>query len=83
MEHAPIQGAQWFNGLERAVQSLRVDPERCPRAPESKEFQEDLRELFYGRRRGVYRILFRVDETAKRVDVLHIRHGAKEPLRKR
>jgi plasmid stabilization system protein ParE len=30
VERAPQQGANWFNGLERAVLSLGEHPERCP-----------------------------------------------------
>src|SRR5262245_29661337 len=59
IERAPLHGPEWFNGLHAAIQSLRENPERCSRAPESKAFKEDIRQLLYGKRRGVYRVLFR------------------------
>jgi hypothetical protein len=38
----------------------------------------ELRELLFGKRRGVYRILFVVD--GRTVNILHIRHTASGPL---
>ena len=82
ISRAPHRGPMWFNGLEAAVASLAENPQRCHRAPEAKEFDEDIRQLLYGKRHGTYRILFRIDESAKRVDILHIRHGSQEHLRR-
>jgi mRNA-degrading endonuclease RelE of RelBE toxin-antitoxin system len=36
--------------------------------------------LLYGRKPHVYRVIYRVLEKQKRVDVLHIRHGARQDL---
>jgi plasmid stabilization system protein ParE len=39
-----------------------------------------VRQLFYGRRRNRYRILFTVKEDT--VQVLRVRHGARAPIRR-
>lgn len=66
----------WFSGLERAILSLEELPTRCPAIPENP----DLRHLLYGRRPDVYRIIYAADHHSRVVTVLHIRHGAQEPL---
>ena len=68
--------AVWFNGLERAIDSLGRAPERVGMALENPE----LRRLLYGKKPHVYRILFSIDEPAQRVVVLHIRHGARKSV---
>jgi plasmid stabilization system protein ParE len=75
---SPANAARWRLGLLEAVRSLSQQPTRCPLAPESVAFQQDIRQLIYGRRGGVYRVLFVIgDET---VSILHIRHAAREFL---
>ncbi len=54
-------------------------PARCPLAPENDEFEEEIRELLYGKRQHRYRILFTI--RGETVIVLHIRHGAREHLK--
>jgi toxin ParE1/3/4 len=76
---APQQGAKWFNGLERAVQSLADHPRRCPIAPESFDPLLPVRVLHYGRKPHVYRIFFTVDDAAQVVHVVHVRRGARRP----
>ena len=69
----------WLKGARQRIKTLVQHPLRCALAPESASFVEPIRELFYGHgNRGTYRILFVVlDNTAF---VLHIRHGAMQPL---
>jgi plasmid stabilization system protein ParE len=62
-----------------AVKSLAEQPERCGFAPEVEELGIELRQLLFGKRRSIYRVLFTV--TAQSVNVLHIRHAARQPLR--
>lgn len=76
---APQQGAKWFNGLERAVLSLDQHPKRCPVAPESIDPDQPVRVLSYGRKPHVYRIFFTVDDTTRRVRVVHVRRDARKP----
>jgi len=64
---------RWYEGLRREIFTLEENPNRCPAAPEGKHF----RHLLYGRKPHVYRVIYRVLERKKRVDVLHIRHGAR------
>lgn len=67
----------WYRGLKRAILSLEENPLRCPGTPEDKR----LRHLLYGKKPHVYRVIYRVLQRAKTVDVLHIRHGARERFR--
>jgi plasmid stabilization system protein ParE len=63
----------WYEGLKKAILSLAQQPKRCAVAPENKR----LRNLLYGRKPNVYRVIYRVSERRKQVDVLHIRHGTR------
>jgi plasmid stabilization system protein ParE len=76
-ERAPHQGAAWFNGLEEAILALDRLPSRCPFASESAGPEHPIRVLHYGRAPHVYRVLFTIDEPARRVYILHVRHGAR------
>ena len=71
-----VAAARWFNGLERAIDSLEQFPHRCPAAPEAKMTKVELRNLLYGSRRDVYRVIYDIDESRKTVRVRAIRHGA-------
>jgi plasmid stabilization system protein ParE len=75
--------ARWFNGLEKAVDTLKSLPRRCTSAPESKKAGQPLRRLLYGKRPHVYRVIFEIDEPHKVVNVLTIRHGAMETPRRK
>ena len=76
-EDAPLAAARWYKGLVEAMQTLRSFPERCPVAPEDRAFPKTIRQLLYGRRQHRFRILFTVQDG--RVEILHIRHGARKP----
>jgi toxin ParE1/3/4 len=65
---------RWYRGLRAAVLSLEEMPNRCPITRESAH----LRHLLYGRKPHVYRVIYRIFERQKRVEVLHIRHGARQ-----
>ena len=69
---------KWYRGLKQAILRLEDSPNGCPHTPESPK----LRHLLYGRKPHVYRVIFRVIEKEKRVEVLHIRHGARRPVRR-
>ena len=66
----------WYRGLKDAVLSLEEHPARCSVTPESGK----LRHLLYGRKPHIYRVIFRIQEQRKKVEVLHIRHGARQPF---
>lgn len=61
-----------YRELKEAVLSLEELPNRCPVTPEKAQ----LRHLLFGNK--PHRVIFRVVEKQKRVDVLHIRHGARD-----
>jgi len=69
---------RWRDGLIRAISSLADNPLRCPEAPEAGEYGPGLRELYYGKRRNTYRILFEVRGDV--VFVLPVRHGRQDLL---
>lgn len=80
---APTRLRRWFLGLMDTVNSLENMPERFPIAPESQEFRKEMRQAFYGKRTGIYRIIFRVYEQTSGdgvVRVLAIRHGSRDRL---
>jgi plasmid stabilization system protein ParE len=77
-ERSPAHATKWFNGLADAVAGLAVMPKRWGLARESRHFDEDIRQALYGRRGGVYRILFVVRGDV--VHVIHIRHAARPEL---
>jgi toxin ParE1/3/4 len=72
-----VAAQKWYRGLKQKILSLERHPNRCPRTPERPE----LRHLLYGRRPHVYRVIYRVVERHKRVEVLHIRYGSRRRLR--
>ena len=67
--------AAWQRYVEfkEAILSLSELPNRCPATPE----KDELRQLLYGRKPHIDRVIYRVLEKSKAVEVLHIRHGAR------
>ena len=76
-EQSEQAALHWYEGLLKAFRSLERNPLRCPLAPEHAFFEEQIRQLVYGK----YRILFTVE--AEMVFVLRVRHAARERLRPR
>jgi len=53
-------------------------PLRCSLAFENSFFEEEIRQLVYGKGRNAYRILFTiVDDT---VQIIFVRHAAQKPI---
>jgi plasmid stabilization system protein ParE len=77
-QHSPNRAAKWYIGLIKTIQSLEFQPHRCPLAPEAPVFRQEIRQLLYGKRKGIYRILFEIRDDV--VYVLHIRHAARRFL---
>ena len=75
---APENAVKWFNGLSEALATLEHFPERCPHAPEVDFFEIEIRQPFYAKRIGRYRILFTIERD--NVHILHVRHGARKQL---
>jgi plasmid stabilization system protein ParE len=78
---APSQAGAWYEGLLKAIYGLEQNPTRCPMAPESEDIGILIRQRLYGKKKGVYRILFAVgyDDEAREdvVRILRIRHSAR------
>jgi toxin ParE1/3/4 len=68
----------WYQGLKEAILSLEEHPNRCPVTRKIGK----LRHLLYGHRPRIYRVIFRVLEKQKCVEVLHIRQGARRRFKK-
>jgi toxin ParE1/3/4 len=68
---------EWYLGFKAAILSLEQQPNRCPLTRK----KDKLRHLLYGRKPHIYRVIYRVLEKQKQVEVLHIRHGARRKLK--
>jgi plasmid stabilization system protein ParE len=55
-------------------------PSRCPIAGDDFGSEVVVRQLFYGRRRNRYRILFTVKDDT--VQILRVQHGARASIRR-
>jgi plasmid stabilization system protein ParE len=73
--HAANSGAagKWYRGFRNAIQSLSKQPTRCPAIPENDQF----RHLLYGHKPHTNRVIYRVREKQRRVEILHVRHGTR------
>ena len=67
-----LAALKWYIGLKEVILSLEELPYRSRVTREKAQ----LRHLLYGRKPNVYRVIYRVLEKQKQVEVLHIRHGA-------
>jgi plasmid stabilization system protein ParE len=74
-EHSEV-ARKWYGGLKKEILSLGTLPFRCPVTPENA----NLRHLLYAHGHNTYRGIYRV--TGGRVNVLHIRHGARRKFRR-
>jgi len=79
-EHAGDTGIRWFEALEDAIATLAEFPERCSVAPESRLFPFEVRQLLYGNKPHIYRVLFTIEE--KTVYVLRVRHGRRQVVQR-
>ena len=78
-ERSPAAAARWYAGLEKAIAKLSTLPERHPIAEdESEQLGITLRQMLYGRRRGVYRLFFSIE--GETVTLHYVRHSARGPI---
>ena len=78
-ERSPAAAGRWYTGLEKAVARLRKMPARHPIAEdESEQVGITLRQMLYGRRPGVFRILFSIEGDT--VTLHYVRHSAQGPI---
>lgn len=69
---------RWYGGLKQSILSLEEHPNRCMVTPENSKF----RHMLYGHKPHIYRVIYRVLERKKRVEILHIRHGARRKCKR-
>jgi plasmid stabilization system protein ParE len=68
---------RWYAGLKQVILDLENQPHIWPRTHEAR----GLRHILYGHKpHNIYRVIYKVMERKKKVDVLHIRHGARRGL---
>jgi plasmid stabilization system protein ParE len=63
----------WFRELAEGIHSLETYPERGTRLSGAKR----RRQLLFGSKPDIYRIIYDIDKKNLAVNVLHIRHGAR------
>ncbi|WP_169979849.1 type II toxin-antitoxin system RelE/ParE family toxin [Tautonia rosea] len=78
-ERSPAVARRWYQGLESALKTLESQPTRCPVSEDDSEaLGREIRLRLYGRRHGVFKILFSIE--GETVWVLRIRHSARGPI---
>ena len=78
LENYRDSAEDWLWGISQAVSSLSKLPERCPVSAESKAFDVVVRQLLYGRKPNIYRILFSIQD--EKVYILRVRSTRQQSL---
>ncbi|MBL8228848.1 MAG: type II toxin-antitoxin system RelE/ParE family toxin [Bryobacterales bacterium] len=71
-------GMRWFDALKKAIESLSTFPQRFPLAPENARVPYEVRQMLYGHKPHIYRILYTIEGDT--VFVLHVRHGRRRRI---
>ena len=79
-EAAPDAAEGWLIRLFTQIETLAEMPLRCTVIPETDELGFEARQLLFGRGRGVYRVIFRVLEEKRLVQILRVWHGSRDAL---
>lgn len=82
-ELSPRIAEKWLRELFHEIFMLDEMPARCPVISEAEEIGKPLRQLLYGKRSGIYRIIFDIQEQSEEgplVRVLRIWHGARDAI---
>jgi toxin ParE1/3/4 len=74
-----VAALRWYKGMKQAILTLEEHPNRCPVTPESKQ----VRHLLYGHKPHVYRVIYKVLERKRWVEILHIRYGPRRRFKTR
>lgn len=69
---------RWLEGLYQTIFSLENMPYRCSLAYENDFFDEEIRQLIYGKGRNTYRILFTIVDNS--VQIIFVRHATQKPM---
>jgi plasmid stabilization system protein ParE len=70
-EGAGETGLRWFQRLQDGIGALSELPHRCPLARENASVPFEMRQLVYGRKPHVYRVLFTIE--GNKVYIVHVR----------
>lgn len=76
LERSPLNAEKWLRALYKKIDSIELMPERCPLARENEYFEDTLRHLVF----KFHRIIFRLDEAKRLVQVLYIRHAKQQTV---
>ena len=74
----PRAATNWFNRFVSALEGLSQFPERCAIARESELLGKEIRQFLFGKRAGMRRVFFVIEDDAVRV--LAIRHSAQSDI---
>ena len=77
---APETAERWLDRFEEALQSLSTFPERHGLAAEATTHGREIRELHFGKRPNVFRVLYLID--GEKVRVARIIRSSRMPLGK-
>ncbi len=69
---------KWIQGLGNKIVSLSKLPKRCSISPESEAFDVEVRQLFYGSKPNMHRILFSIHD--EKVFILRVRSTKQQSL---
>lgn len=79
LDRSPPAAAHWYAGIEKAIAKLGTLPEQQPVAQDETELPGiALRQMLYGRRPGVFRLLFSIQGDT--VTLHYVRHTARRPI---
>jgi plasmid stabilization system protein ParE len=74
------QASRWHSGLLNAIGTLSTMPNRCALSKENEYHSQEIRQLLYGQKRNLYRVLFTVLEESSTVRILHVRHSSQSVI---
>ena len=75
-ERSPQNAQSWLRRLYERIDTLETMPERCGLIRECYAFEEEVRELLH----FSHRVIFTVDKDRSLVQVLTVRHAARDEL---
>ncbi|WP_016951947.1 type II toxin-antitoxin system RelE/ParE family toxin [Anabaena sp. PCC 7108] len=75
---SPYKARVWIEGLYKSILSLEKIPYRCSLSFENEFFEQELRQLIYGKGKTAYRIIFTIVDD--NVQIIFVRHAAQKPM---
>lgn len=79
-QHSRRNAQLWLQRVRAKASTLDHNPQRCPIAPDDDAFRGTVRQMLYGRRPNVYRILYDIRERSRTVRILRVMHAARRFL---